>query len=443
MYRTLTSARRILIVIDNARDADQVRPLLPAGTGCRTVITSRNPMVGLVATDAAQPVTLEVFSRAEARELLVQRLGPDCVDEHGEAVSDIILRCARLPLALALVSARAATHPRHTLGDVADELRRTADALDVIASDEPASDMRTIFSWSYRSLTSDAARIFRLLGLHPGPDISLDAAASLAGLTPAAARTLLSELTAAGLTAELLPGRLGMHELLWAYAGELSALESPGPRRDAQTRLLDHYLGTAFAADRQMEPSRDVIDILEAGDGVILTAVPDRRSAQAWLETEHTVLTRIVPAAAAAGLDVHAWQLAWSLVNHLTVQGCWTDLAASQRTALAAAGRIGDQDAERRALRQVAHAEFTLGNLDRADECLQRALHLCAEREDKVGEANTHISLAVLRGQQERFGDVNEHSRRALELYRQAGHRVGEAGLFRPSGRSAGQLPLR
>lgn len=426
MYRTLTSARRILVVIDNARDADQVRPLLPGGPGCRVVITSRNPMVGLVATDAARPVVLEVLSRAEARELLRQRLGPGRVDDHDEAVSDIISRCAGLPLALALVSARTATHPRYALGDVAGELRRAADALDVIVSDEPVSDPRTIFSWSYQSLTLEAARTFRLLGMHPGPDISLDAVASLAGLGPVAARPLLGQMTAAGLVTEAMPGRFAMHDLLRAYAAELSRLESPEQQHGARIRLLGHYLGTAFAADRRMEPGRDTIDIAPAADGVRLTTVPDRRAAQAWLEAEHPVLVRMVSLAAALACDVQAWQLAWTMVNYLDVQGYWTDLARTQAIALAAARRLGDRDAEGLALRQLANADIQQGNLSGADQYLQRALRLCAESQDLPGQANTHINLALLRELQERFGDANDHALRALELYRRAGHRIGE-----------------
>jgi len=296
----------------------------------------------------------------------------------------------------------------------------------VIVSDEPASDLRTVLTWSYRSLAPDAGRMFRLLGLHPGPDISLDAAASLAALTPALARPLLVQLTAAGLAAEQSPGRFVMHDLLRAFAGELAALESAGQRRDAQARLLDHYLRTAIAADRQLEPGRDRIEVVPAASGVTLTLVPDRGSAQSWLDAEHAVLTRMVPAATAAGLDAHAWQLAWSLVNYLCVQGYWTDLAAAQHTALAAAGRLGDRVAETLVLRQLAQAEFQLGDLSGADQHLERALQLCAGRRDAVGQASTHISLGILRGRQERFGEMTAHSQQALALYRQAGHRVGE-----------------
>lgn len=444
LYRTLASGKRMLVILDNARNASQVRPLLPGGAGSRVVITSRNPMVGLVATDAARPIVLDVLSHAEARELLRQRLGPGRVDDHDDAVSDIISRCARLPLALALVSARAATHPRYSLGDLAGELRHAADALDVIVSDEPVSDLRTVFSWSYRSLTPDAARTFRLLGLHPGPDASLNAVASLAGLAPAAARLLLGQIAGAGLVAEPVPGRFMMHDLLRAYAGELPALESPEERRRATARLLDYYLATEISADREIAPHRDAIDVAPTGDGVTLTAMPDRQTAQAWLEAEYPVLVRMVATAAGAGFDVHAWQLAWGLVEYLDLQGYSNDLARTQRIALAAAGRLGNRDAEGRALRFLANADIQMGNLDRADQYLQRAVRLCADRQDFAGEANAHLNLAALGVRQGRFGDVNDHALRALELYRRAGHRRGEGIALNSLGYGsalAGDLP--
>lgn len=444
LYRSLTSARRILIVIDNARDAEQVRPLLPGGAEARVVITSRNPMLGLVATDGALPVVLDVLTAGEARELLRRRLGPDRVDTHREAVSDIIARCACLPLALALVSARAATHPRHTLSDLAGELRHTADALDVIASDEPASDLRTVFSWSYRTLAPDTARVFRLLGLHQGPDISLDAVASLAGVSPPLARSLLGQLAAAGLIAEPVPGRFVLHDLLRAFAGGLSPQE-PAEQRSARARLLDHYLVTAFAADRQMEPLRDAIDVAPPSDGVTVTPVPDRPAAQAWLEAELPVLVRTVSAAAAAGMDTHAWQLAWSLVTYLDVQGYLAHPAATQRIALAAARRLGNSDAEARALRQLANADIKQGNLGGADQYLAQALHVCAAHQDLAGQANTHLNIALLRELQERFSDANDHALQALDLFRAAGHRAGEGIALNSLGYGyalTGNLPL-
>ena len=434
LYRTLTTGKRILVVLDNARDAEQVRLLLPAGARSRAVITSRSPLVGLVATEAALPVVLDILSPAEAREFLRRRLGHDRIDRHGAAVDDILARCARLPLALALVAARAAAHRHDTLHHIAEELRRAADALDVIVSDEAVSDLRTVFSWSYRSLTHQPARAFRLLGLHPGPDISLDAAASLLGVAASGARSLLAQLAGVGLVSGPAPGRYLMHDLLRAYAAELAELEPPEQRRAATARVLDHYLATVISADRRLQPLRDSIDIAPARESVTVTAVPDRQAALSWLNAEHPVLARMVSVAAAAGFDTHVWQLAWGLVEYFDLLGYPAKIEGTQRIALAAAERLGNREAEGRALRYLANADLQTGNLDGADQHLRQALRVFAACGDAAGQANAHLNLALLRERQERFGEANDHARQALSRYREAGHRVGEGAALNSLG---------
>jgi hypothetical protein len=144
-----------------------------------------------------------------------------------------------------------------------------------------------------------------------------------------------------------------------------------------------------------MEPHRDPIDIAPVGDGVAVTSVPDRQTAQAWLDAEHPVLMRMVPMAAAAGFDAHAWQLAWGLVEYFDLLGYPNDIASTQRVALAAAARLGNREAEGRASRLLANADIQMGNLDRADQHLQRAPQVFADRQDAAGQANTHMNLAV------------------------------------------------
>ena len=182
LYRSLLAGRRILIVLDNASDVEQVRPLLPGTHGCFVIITSRHQLTGLIATHGARPLTLDLLAAAEARALLTQRLGAGRAAAEPGAVTEIIDRCARLPLALAIVCARAATYPQFSLAALADDLRADPENLDAFRTDDTSADVRAVFSWSYRKLDADAARLFRLLGLHPGPDISVPAAASLAGL---------------------------------------------------------------------------------------------------------------------------------------------------------------------------------------------------------------------------------------------------------------------
>jgi DNA-binding SARP family transcriptional activator len=237
LYRTLSAGRRMLVVLDNARDSHQVRPLLPGGGGCLVVVTSRDQLAGLVVHDGAQPFEVDVFTRDEAVRLLTARLGAERVGVEPRAVQDIVERCGRHPLALNVVAARAVRHPDFPLAVLAAE--SGADVL---------TDLRAEFAVSYRTLSPDAARIFRLLGRHPGPDASDAAIAGLAGLSLPRVRASLAELVGIHMLVEHRPGRYGCHGLLRAYAAELAARESGDERRAGPRRILDHYLHAAPSA---------------------------------------------------------------------------------------------------------------------------------------------------------------------------------------------------
>lgn len=257
LYRSLLAGRRMLILLDNARDTVQVRPLLPGSAGSLVLVTSRSQLVGLVATDGAHPIALDLLTRAEARELLARRLGAARTSAEPEAVEEIITRCARLPLALAVVAARATAYRRVPLSVLARELRDSRDRLAALTADDPTTDPRAVFSWSYHALTPDAARLFRLLGTHPGPDISTAAAASLAGVVATAVRPLLAELVRGHLISESVPGRYACHDLLRAYAAEQAEHADPDAVRAAGVRrTLDHCLHTGHAAALLLNPHR-------------------------------------------------------------------------------------------------------------------------------------------------------------------------------------------
>ena len=217
LYRSLLTGRRVLVVLDNARDDEQVRPLLPGTPGCQVLITSRNQLTGLVAAENAHPLTLDLLTSAESRELLGRRLGATRVAAEPEAVEAIVNRCAGLPLALAVTAASAT---RATLATTAAALE--ASTLDTLCGDEPATDLREVFAWSYRTLSAAAARLCRLVGRHPEPDIDVSAVTSLAGVSGRRGHTLVAELTRAHLLDERLPGRYSCHALLRAYANELA-----------------------------------------------------------------------------------------------------------------------------------------------------------------------------------------------------------------------------
>jgi DNA-binding SARP family transcriptional activator len=222
LYRSVLARRCVLIVLDNARDVEQVRPLLPASPGCLVMTTSRNPLAGLAMTEGAQILTLSLPSVLTAIEILERRLGASRVAAESEAAEEIIELCGRLPLALAIVSARAATHPDFSLASIAADLRRTQGRLDAFGTAGVVADARTVFSWSYKHLSPQACRLFRLLSLQPATDITAAAAASLLGVPPEVANQLMAGLTSTALITEHQPGRYAFHNLIRAYATELS-----------------------------------------------------------------------------------------------------------------------------------------------------------------------------------------------------------------------------
>ncbi|MFG3092920.1 BTAD domain-containing putative transcriptional regulator [Streptomyces antibioticus] len=246
LLRTVLAGRRVLFVLDNARDEEQVRPLLPAAPGCMVVVTSRNQLEGLVPTGSTQSMTLDVPPLTEGLEALTRRLGTDRVAAEPEAAEGLVRFCASLPLALAVAAARATLHPEFSLRELAADLRTTEGTLDAFSGTGDSADVRTVFSWSYRSLSQQAARLFRLLALHPGPDITAAAAASLTGLPHTQTHAALTELTRTHMLGEPAPGRYVLHDLLRVYAGELAReQETEEDRAAARHRVHDHYLHTA------------------------------------------------------------------------------------------------------------------------------------------------------------------------------------------------------
>jgi tetratricopeptide (TPR) repeat protein len=428
LYRSLLTGRRVLVVLDNARDPSQVRPLLPAAPGCRVLVTSRNQLSGLVAADGAHPVTLDLLSHEEAQELLARRLGPARVAAEPHAVEQIIARCARLPLALAVVAGRAVTHPNFPLATLAGELAETPDRLDALDGGDAATDVRAVFSWSYRALSPQAARLFRLMGLYPGPDISTPAAASLAGLPAPRLRPLLAELAWANLLGEHSPGRYAFHDLLRAYATEQTYRLDTDEQRDAAThRLLDHYLHTAHTADHLLSPTAGPITLSPPQPGTAPEHPADHRQALAWLTTEHANLLAAIDHAAAAGLDTHTWQLAWTLSEYFYRRGHWHDRLATHHTALAAARRLAEPTTQAAVHRLLARAHIQLGRIEDAHTHLRHALDLDRHTGHQTGHPHTHLGLAQAWGRQHRPTDGLHHARQALDLYRAAGRLAGQA----------------
>jgi DNA-binding SARP family transcriptional activator/tetratricopeptide (TPR) repeat protein len=434
LYRSLLAGQRMLVLLDNARGTEQVRPLLPGSPGCLVVVTSRAQLTGLAAGEAARLLTLGLLTEGESAKLLASRLGAGRVDSEPGPVSDLIRLCARLPLALSIAAARASSRPGFKLAAVAAELRQAQgrlDALDVGGT----SSVRTVFSWSYAQLGFPAAMVFRLLGLHPGPDISLPAAASLAGISRAEAAESLNELTQAHLLTEPVPGRFTFHDLLRAYAADRAAAEEGEPgRRAALHRMFDHYLHSAYAADRCIYPERDPISLAPARPGVLPESFPDRARSLAWFEAEKHVLLALTVQAGVAGHDVHAWQIPWALVDFFDWGGHWAEWAATHHTALAAARRLGDHDARAHAHHSLANALARLGSHEDAGTHLRQALDLFRQLGDLAGQARVHVDLVRAFGRQGQYGEALRCAGEAVRLFQAVGNKALEGGALNAVG---------
>jgi DNA-binding SARP family transcriptional activator/DNA-binding XRE family transcriptional regulator len=425
-YRSLLSGRRMLVVLDNASDAGQVRPLLPGAPSCMTLVTSRDALAGLVARDGATRLDLDLLQSGDAVALLRALVGGRA-DADPQAAAALAARCARLPLALRIAAELAAARPATSLAELAAELAGQHQRLDLLDADgDDRTAIRAVFSWSYQNLAQPAARLFRLTGLHPGPDVTVHAAASLAGITPAKARRLLDELARAHLLVEQIPGRFGCHDLLRAYAIELAARTGArAARRAALGRLLDYYLHTATAADRLLYPFRRPIALAAPRPGATPDGLASHGQALAWLDAEHHGLVAAVSLAAEKGFDVHAWQLAFSLETFLYRRGHWHDWAATQHTALAAACRLGDRDAQALAHSGIGNAQIYARRPGDALSHLATALRLRKEAGDIDGQARVHLYIGQALESQGRFREALTHGRQALRLSRTTGAPAG------------------
>jgi DNA-binding SARP family transcriptional activator/tetratricopeptide (TPR) repeat protein len=428
-YRTLVAGRRILVVLDNARQLEQVRPLLPGSSGCVAVVTSRDALAGLVARDGAVRLDLDLLPLADAVGLLRALIGPR-VDADPDTADTLAERCARLPLALRIAAELAAGRPAASLAELAGELADQQQRLDLLdAGGDPRTAVRAVFSWSYRHLDSAAARAFRMLSMHTGTDLDRYAAAALMGTAVERAGRLVGQLSSANLLQPTGPGRHAMHDLLRAYGRELAAADRGNDeRRAALTRLFDYYLHTSAAAMNTLFPA-------EAADrptipGPAATALPttdNRGTARAWLDAERRNYVAAATHAAAQGWPGHATRMAATVFRYLDVGGHMPEAVTIHSHARRAATVIGDHAAEAEALTCLGVAYLRQGLFDQAAGHLHQALRLCRQTGDRGGEARALVDLGLVDLRQ----GNHERGRGSLQMgagvYRDIGDRFGEA----------------
>ncbi len=431
-YRSLLDGRRMLIVLDNASSVEQVRPLLPGTSSALVVVTSRDSLAGLVARDGARRLDLDLLPPEDAVVLLGALIG-ERVAAEPDAAAVLARQCARLPLALRVAAELAATRPTTPLAALVKELADQQRRLELLdAGGDPRTAVRVVFSWSYQHLPAEAARAFRLIGLHPGPDLDLYAAAALTHTSVQQAQHLLDLLARAHLIGPTGPGRYGMHDLLRAYATHLVAGEdSEEKQRTALTRLFDHYLATAAAAMNTLHPAEQHLrPRIPSPAHTPAPRVTDPGAAQAWLDAERVTLTATCAHTAAHGWPGHATRLAVTLFRYLDTGGHYADALTIHTHALHVAHHTGDRAAEAHALTNLGSVYRRRGHYGQAVDHLQQALALSREISGRVGEAAALISLGAVYERQGRYEQATEYHQQALTLSRELGDQVGEAATL-------------
>jgi tetratricopeptide (TPR) repeat protein len=321
-------------------------------------------------------------------------------------VETLIDACGRLPLALAVTAARAATSPVRTLRQLAAELGASQTRLNALRVGDAATDVRSVFSWSYRLLPPEAARLFRLLGSHPGRSITAPAAASLAGLPEAAVQPLLADLVEAHLATEPTTGRYGMHDLMRVYAAETSPAETD----EAVARMLDHYAHSALRASARLDQHQLLLTPDQPLAGVAPESFDDWDRAESWFWAEYETLLAGFWYAVEHELDPQVWLLAAGMSTFVDWNGRWHDWIRLTTAGLTAAQRSGGAREQAHMLRRRGMANHRLGRPAAAYQDLESAQRLCATYHDGRELCRIHVNLGIVRGGEGRMSEAFEHA---------------------------------
>ncbi|MBV9730901.1 MAG: tetratricopeptide repeat protein [Pseudonocardiales bacterium] len=432
LYRSLLDGRRVLVLLDNASTSEQVRPLLPGSPDCLAVVTSRSRLSGLVVRDGAHRMNLEPLPLAEAIMLLRHIIGAVRVDTELNAAAELARQCAYLPLALRIAAERVASRPGRTLADLSEELGDERNRLDMlVAGDDDTAAVRVVLSWSYRALPPETARVFRLLGLHVGPDISLPAAAALAGTTTAQARQLLDHLTGEHLLEETGRERYRFHDLLRVYAAERAATEETDHERgNAVRRLLAWYLHTADAAGRILTSQWRCVPLDPPEAGFLPLAFTTHHQALKWCEAERANLVATTRHAAEYSQHVIAWKLPAVLWGFFAMRAYWADWITTHEIGLAATHYLHDRHGAAWIANNLGDGYRGLKRFNDAINHLQQALVAWRELGDRWGEGWTLYNLGTLYRSMGRFDEAFKHYHQALARGREINDHWGEGWIL-------------
>jgi DNA-binding SARP family transcriptional activator/Tfp pilus assembly protein PilF len=417
LYRSLVAGRRMLILLDNARDAAQVEPLLPGSATCTVLITSRHRLTSLVATHGARMVELDVLSDPEARDLLAAHLGRERIAAEPHAAAELIAECAGLPLAITIMAARAAAHPGFPLRVLAEELRGHSAQLDAFDGGAPMTNLRQLLSWSDNALSPAQRQVFELLALAPGADIDPVAAASLVALPIVQTRQILRGLEDAYLVQQHIPGRYRMHDLIRRYAVEQARHHQTEQLRDAALwRLIGCYLHAAYTADRLLEPNKQELELGVYGPHCQPQPLADKAQALAWFTAENANLLAAQACAADRSWHLEVWQLSRCVDSFHYRGGHLHDALRTCEAAMSAADHLGDPNIQMIASINLGRVYVQLGKKPEASRHLQRSLRLVEQHSDLSLQARTHHYLAWLHGSLGLTQQALEHATEALRL---------------------------
>jgi len=434
-WRDYLAGKKVLLVLDDAAEHQQVRPLLPGTAGSLVLITSRRRLAAMA--DAAV-ISLDTLAPGEAAALLVRLAGRPGLDAGDAGVGEITRLCGYLPLAIGMLASQLHQHPAWTTAGLAAGLAAARDRLELMRAEDLS--VAAAFDLSYQDLISDQQRLFRRLGLHPGPDIDAYAAAALDGTTVDAARRGLESLYNQHLLTEPTPGRYQLHDLLHEHAQALAAADDPAESDEATGRLLDYYLHTALAASQHITtPMFPIAPLPAARQPRFVPQLSTPGQAGAWLETEYANLHAAVGYAAGGGRFQHAITIPAAMVDFLDARGHGDQAAALHQTAVTAARQAGDRAGQARALTNLGATQGGAGNHRAATASVTQALALYRDLGDRAGQANALNNLGIVQWMSGDYRAAAASCRQALELFREVGHRYGQGDALQWLGAVHGQ----
>lgn len=419
LFRSLLDGRQVLILLDNVTNPDEVRAMLPSTSTCFVIVTSRSSLPGLVVRNSAYRITLDMLPPADSTTLLQEVIGSDRISEEPDAIGELADRCGHLPLALRIAGERVAAHPYLRLADLLGQLASEADRLDVLEADgDEMSAIRAVFSWSYSALAPETARVFRLLGLHPGPTFSSAATAVLTDMSIANVRRRLGTLTDSYLLIEINHDRYRFHDLLRVYAKERADEEESRDQREMSMRnLFNWYLACADSADHVLTPMRRRIPLQPSVNTAGVLTFRTHGEALEWCEAERTNLVAAVHAALAAALPEVACRLPLALWAFFTLRKPWADWIATYQAGLTAARRCADRFSEASLLAGLGIAHRDLRRFEEALKYLGSALAIRREIGDSWGEGQALISLGTAHHEQAQFTEAITCYTEALAMF--------------------------